>query len=51
MQSGLCRAGTHRGRCDANLWASEAVEVGYLYGGTAALVMGVNAFIRRESHR
>ncbi len=30
---------------------SEAVEVGYLYGGTAALVMGVNAFIRRESHR
>jgi hypothetical protein len=21
-----------------------AVEVGYLYGGTAALVMGVNAF-------
>jgi alkylhydroperoxidase/carboxymuconolactone decarboxylase family protein YurZ len=23
---------------------TEAVEVGYLYGGTAALVMGVNAF-------
>jgi alkylhydroperoxidase/carboxymuconolactone decarboxylase family protein YurZ len=23
---------------------AEAVEVGYLYGGTAALVMGVNAF-------
>jgi alkylhydroperoxidase/carboxymuconolactone decarboxylase family protein YurZ len=23
---------------------NEAVEVGYLYGGTAALVMGVNAF-------
>jgi alkylhydroperoxidase/carboxymuconolactone decarboxylase family protein YurZ len=25
---------------------TEAVEVGYLYGGTAALVMGVNAFGR-----
>jgi alkylhydroperoxidase/carboxymuconolactone decarboxylase family protein YurZ len=25
---------------------TEAVEVGYLYGGTAALVMGVNAFPR-----
>ena len=24
---------------------TEAVEVGYLYGGTAALVMGMNAFI------
>jgi hypothetical protein len=24
---------------------TEAVEVGYLYGGTVALVMGVNAFI------
>jgi len=24
----------------------EAVEVGYLFGGTAALVMGVNAFTR-----
>jgi alkylhydroperoxidase/carboxymuconolactone decarboxylase family protein YurZ len=23
---------------------AEAVEVGYLYGGTAALVIGVNAF-------
>ena len=23
---------------------TEAVEVGYLFGGTAALVMGVNAF-------
>jgi alkylhydroperoxidase/carboxymuconolactone decarboxylase family protein YurZ len=23
---------------------TEAVEVGYLYGGTAALVMGANAF-------
>jgi hypothetical protein len=23
---------------------TEAVQVGYLYGGTAALVMGVNAF-------
>ena len=27
---------------------TEAVEVGYLYGGTAALVMGVNAFIRTK---
>ncbi len=27
---------------------TETVEVGYLYGGTAALVMGVNAFIRPE---
>ena len=26
---------------------TEAVEVGYLYGGTAALVMGVNAFPER----
>jgi alkylhydroperoxidase/carboxymuconolactone decarboxylase family protein YurZ len=26
---------------------TEAVEVGYLYGGTAALVMGVNAFTGR----
>jgi alkylhydroperoxidase/carboxymuconolactone decarboxylase family protein YurZ len=26
---------------------TEAVEVGYLYGGTAALVMGVNAFSGR----
>ena len=23
---------------------TEAIEVGYLYGGTAALVMGANAF-------
>jgi alkylhydroperoxidase/carboxymuconolactone decarboxylase family protein YurZ len=27
---------------------TEAVEVGYLYGGTAALVMGANAFTRTE---
>ncbi len=27
---------------------AEAVEVGYLYGGTAALVMGTNAFIRTD---
>ncbi len=30
---------------------AEAVEVGYLYGGTAALVMGMNAFIGQESRR
>ncbi len=27
---------------------TEAVEVGYLYGGTAALVMGMKAFIRTD---
>ncbi len=27
---------------------TEAVEVGYLYGGTAALVMGMNAFMRAD---
>jgi len=30
---------------------AEAVEVGYLYGGTAALVMGMNAFKGPESWR
>jgi hypothetical protein len=30
------------GATDAGI--TEAVEVGYLYGGTAALVMGLNAF-------
>ncbi len=28
---------------------TEAVEVGYRYGGTAALVMGVNAFVKPEN--
>jgi alkylhydroperoxidase/carboxymuconolactone decarboxylase family protein YurZ len=32
------------GASDAEI--AEAVEVGYLFGGTAALVMGVNAFTR-----
>jgi alkylhydroperoxidase/carboxymuconolactone decarboxylase family protein YurZ len=27
---------------------TEAVQVGYLYGGTAALVMGLNAFVRPD---
>jgi hypothetical protein len=37
-------------RNDSDTWwrseaeITEAVEVGYLFGGTAALVMGVNAF-------
>ncbi len=30
---------------------TEAAEVGDLYGGTAALVMGVNAVIRPEGRR
>jgi hypothetical protein len=30
---------------------AEAVAVGYLYGDTAALVMGVNAFIGPEGQR
>lgn len=29
---------------------TEAVEVGYLYSGTAALVMGMNAFVRADQH-
>jgi hypothetical protein len=35
------------GPADVAAWLAEiteAAEVGYLYGGTAALVMGVNAF-------
>ena len=27
---------------------TEAVQVGYLYGGTAVLVMGLNAFVRPD---
>jgi hypothetical protein len=38
---GRCQ-GDRRRRFGAEI--TEAVEVGYLYGGTAALVMGVNAF-------
>jgi alkylhydroperoxidase/carboxymuconolactone decarboxylase family protein YurZ len=30
---------------------AEVVEVGYLYGGTAALVMGMNAFTKPEGGR
>jgi hypothetical protein len=30
--------------CASEAEITEAVEVGYLYGGTAALVMGSNAF-------
>jgi hypothetical protein len=33
---------TESGGSEAEI--TEAVEVGYLYGGTAALVMGANAF-------
>jgi hypothetical protein len=29
---------------DSEAAISEEVEIGYLFGGTAALVMGVNAF-------
>jgi alkylhydroperoxidase family enzyme len=38
----LADAARAAGATDAEI--IEAVEVGYLYGGTAALVIGVNAF-------
>lgn len=37
-------AGNARAAGASEAEITEAVEVGYLYGGTAALVMGVNAF-------
>jgi alkylhydroperoxidase family enzyme len=38
----LANAARAAGASEAEI--TEAVEVGYLYGGTAALVMGSNAF-------
>lgn len=39
---GLANDARAAGASEAEI--TEAVEVGYLFGGTAALVMGVNAF-------
>jgi alkylhydroperoxidase family enzyme len=41
--SDLADAARAAGATEAEI--TEAVEVGYLYGGTAALVMGMNALI------